>query len=115
ENGELAKLTQAQKDSLIARQRRAAAQQTVADATAQFSPMDPSAELNRIERQIRGAESKAAATAEMQDTSVDAQFAELDYDTDVEDQLAQLKAKLGPATEALPAASSSSPTSNPQV
>jgi phage shock protein A len=93
--------TLTQKDALIARQRRAKSQQQVADTVSSFNPMDPTAELDRIERKIRGAESRAEATIEMQDDTLDAQFAELDYDNDVETELEALKASLGKAPEAI--------------
>ena len=83
------------RDSLIARHRRAKSEQKVADAVAQFSPMDPSNDLDRIERKIRGDESKAAATQEINASSLDSQFDELDYDVDVEDELTKLKSSMG--------------------
>ena len=59
--------------------------------------MDPTTELDRIERKIRGNEARAEATIEMHDDSLDSQFAELDYDTDVEAELEALKANVGKA------------------
>lgn len=93
--------TLSQRDTLIARHRRAKSQQQVADTISGFSPMDPSAELDRIERKIRGTEALAEATIEMHDDSLDAQFAELDYDTSVETELEALKASLGKGPEAI--------------
>lgn len=90
-----------QRDTLIARQRRAKSQQQVADTVSSFSPSDPSSELERIERKIRGSEARADATIEMQDDTLEAQFAELDYDTDVEAELEALKAGSGKAPEAI--------------
>jgi len=89
--------TLSQRDSLITRQRRAEAQKKVAGQLQTFSPMDPSADLERMERKIRGSEAQAAAQIEMHDTSFDAQFRELDYDESVEDELASLKASLNPS------------------
>lgn len=104
--------TLSNRDALIARQRRAKAQQTVANTLSTFSPMDPTAELDRIERKIRGTEARAEATIEMHDTSLDAQFAELDYDTDVESELEALKASVGKSTDAL-GSGNSSQSANP--
>ena len=87
--------TMSQRDSLIARHRRAKATQKVADSISTFSPNDPSAELERIERKIRGTEARAEATIQLQDQSLESQFAELDYDSDVESELEALKASLG--------------------
>jgi phage shock protein A len=84
--------TLSQRDTLIARQRRAQATQKVTETISVFSPMDPSADLERMERKIRGQESRAIAMTEMADESFESQFRELDYDTDIEDQLSTLKA-----------------------
>ena len=83
--------TLSQRDTMIARQRRARAQHQVSQSLATFTPMDPSSELERMERKIRSQEAQAAALTEMGDTSFDAQFRELDYDDDVELELAALK------------------------
>ena len=93
--------TLSSRDTLIARQRRAEAQKKVASTLSTFSPMDPTADLERMERKIRSSEAHAMAEIEMADTSFDTQFRELDYDQGVEDELAALKAELSPA-EALP-------------
>src|SRR4029079_15079956 len=93
--------TLSQRDVLIARHRRAKATQKVADTVSTFSPMDPTNELDRIERKIRGNEARAEATIEMHDDSLDSQFAELDYDTDIEAELEALKASVGKAPEPL--------------
>lgn len=86
--------TRGQRDTLIARQKRARAQAQIAESLsgADFSAMDPSSDLDRMERKIRSQEAKSAALLEMQDDSIDAQFAELDYDSDIEERLAALKA-----------------------
>lgn len=96
--------TRSQRDALVARQKRARAQEQLARSldTADFAVMDPSSDLDRMERKIRSQEAQTAALLEMQDDSLDAQFAELDYDTDIEDRLAELKASVAPAGE-LPA------------
>ena len=48
-----------------------------------------------MERKIRSNESRASATIEMEDTSLDAQFRELDYDVDIEKELDALKSESG--------------------
>ena len=85
--------TLSQRDSLIARQRRAKSQQKVAERVSSLSPLDASSELDRMERKIRSNEARAEATIEMEETSVDAQFRELDYDIDVENELKALKSQ----------------------
>ena len=87
--------TLSQRDSLIARQRRARAQQQVAQSLTVLSPLDPNADLERMERRIRGDEAHAMAAIEMGDESYEAQFRELDQDADVEAELAALKAGAG--------------------
>lgn len=88
--------TVSQKESLIARQRRAEVQKQVtkqASATvSSLSPLDASSELDRMERKIRSNESEAAAYQELSDNSFDTQFQELDYDVDIEKELEALKA-----------------------
>jgi phage shock protein A len=92
--------TLSQRDTLLARARRARAQEQVAQTLTDFSPMDPTADLERMERKIRGQEAKAAAYVEMGDESFDAQFKELDYDTDIEAELAALKGGTTPTAPA---------------
>lgn len=103
--------TLSQRDALIARQRRAQAQHQVATAASAtiLNPLDPAADLERMERKIRQTEAQAAAALEMgTDDSLEAQFRELDADDDIEAELALLKANV--AGE-LPA-NVSSPTEN---
>ncbi len=101
-----------QRDALIARQRRAQAQQQVAQSVTVFSPLDPGSELERMERRIRGVEAQALAAIEVGDESYDAQFRELDQDADIEAELAALKAG-SVATPELAAGATSSTSTNP--
>lgn len=93
--------TRSQRDTLVARQKRARAQTQIAASLsgADFSAMDPSSDLDRMERKIRSQEAQSAAMLEMQDDSLDTQFAELDYDSDIESRLAALKAGKNIAAE----------------
>lgn len=83
--------TLSQRDSMIARQRRAKAQHQVAASLSTFTPYDPSNDLERMERQIRSREAQAAALTETVGDSWDAQFRELD-DPMIEAELELLKA-----------------------
>ncbi|MCC6627147.1 MAG: PspA/IM30 family protein [Chloroflexi bacterium] len=83
-----------QKDVLIARRRRAQAQQQVSKTISGLPKMDATSELDRMERKIRGEEAKAEALAELGTDSLDAQFAELERDAGVDDELAALKARV---------------------
>src|SRR5262249_40350781 len=83
--------TLSRRDTLLARHRAAQATEQVARSLTTFSPMDPSADLERMERKIRSREAKAAAMVEMGSETLDAQFLQLD-DPDIEEELAILKA-----------------------
>jgi phage shock protein A len=83
------------RDTLIARQRRARAQRQVAEAIVVFTPLDPSSELDRMERKIRSEEAHAMAALEVGEDSFDAQFQALEGESDVEDELNALKKSLG--------------------
>lgn len=83
------------RDTLIARQRRAKAQRQVAEAIVVLTPLDPSSELDRMERKIRSEEAHAMAALEIGDDSFEAQFQALDSESDVEDELQALKKSLG--------------------
>lgn len=87
--------TSSQRDALIARQRRAKVSLDITKQASQavqsLSPLDASSELDRMERKIRSNESQAAAFNELEDTSLDAQFRDLDYDVDIEKELEALK------------------------
>ena len=106
--------TLSNRDALIARQRRATAQQKVSESLSNFSPLDPSQDLDRIERKIRSAEAKAAAVTELSGDTFESQFAELDQDVDVEDQLAALKASVsGTPSQATAIPANAAPSSGP--
>jgi phage shock protein A len=83
------------RDTLVARQRRAQAQRQVAEAIVVVTPLDPSSELERMERKIRSEEAHAMAALEIGEESFDSQFRALEAESDVEDELAALKASLG--------------------
>ncbi|HVL22990.1 MAG TPA: PspA/IM30 family protein [Thermomicrobiales bacterium] len=100
--------TMSQRDSLIARQRRAKATKQVAEFTSNLSPLDAGAELDRMERKIRSTEAQAAALADMESTSFDAQFRELDYDVDIEKELEALKGGSGATAGQIEAGSTDS-------
>lgn len=83
-----------QKDVLIARRRRAQAQAQVSKTISGLPKVDAAAELDRMERKIRGEEARAAALEELGTDSLESQFADLEADAGVEDELAALKAKV---------------------
>ncbi|MGH2613850.1 MAG: PspA/IM30 family protein [Thermomicrobiales bacterium] len=83
------------RDTLIARQRRARAQRQVAEAVVVFTPLDPSSELDRMERKIRSEEAHAIAALEVGEESFESQFRALEAESDVEAELEALKRSLG--------------------
>lgn len=95
-NGQLRQLrakyemTLGQRDALIARIRSAKAIDETSKALGSFDPIDPTSELDRMERRIRETEAKAEARLDMQEESIEAQFAELE-DPEIELELEALK------------------------
>lgn len=81
------------RDQLVARKRTAEAQNRVTDAMKSVNIMDPTSELARFEERIRKEEALAEGRQELANSSLDAQFAELDDgdDVEVEARLAKLK------------------------
>ena len=90
------------REVLIARHRTAQAQQKVQQTAAALQGIDPTSELSRMEEKIRMEEARARASAELNESSLDRRFAQLEADPDVEAELAALKTAAAPA--ALPAA-----------
>ncbi len=83
------------KNALIARAKRTAAQQQISTAATKLAAVDYSSELARMERRIQEKEARVAASEEMQGTSTDEQFKKLGADDDIEQKLAALKQKMG--------------------
>ena len=93
----------ANRDVLIARQRRAEAVKKVSSTMSGLNSLEPGAELDRMERRIRTNESRALAEQELAEGAFASQFAALDSDVEVEDDLSKLKARVSGAQSALPA------------
>jgi phage shock protein A len=96
----------ANRDVLIARQRRAEAVQKVSSTMSGLKSLEPGEELDRMERRIRSNEAKALAEQDLASDSMAAQFAELDSGLEVEDDLTKLKARVQGGQQALPAGES---------
>ncbi len=104
---------ESKRDALLARSRRAKAQQQVSETISNLPHANAASEFERFEKRIRTSEAKAAATTELAELDQEDDFAALDKDFGVEDDLAALKSKHGGATTAkLPAAASPAPASN---
>lgn len=86
---------QSKRDLLIARHRRTQAQRRITETFSSLPDLSSANELDRMERKIRSDEARATAMEELEQDSVEWQFAELESDADVENELAALKASLG--------------------
>src|SRR5213592_3269763 len=75
------------REVLIARHRTAQAVQKVQQTAAALQGIDPTSELSRMEEKIRMEEARAKAGEELNESSLDRRFAELDHDPDVEAEL----------------------------
>jgi phage shock protein A len=84
------------REAMIARHRRALAQQKVAQTAAQLSTIDPTSELARMEERIRMEEARAAALTEVHSrpASLEDKFASLEQEDDLERQMADLRQKV---------------------
>lgn len=91
---------QSKRDALIARSRRAKAQQQVNETISNLPNGNASSEFERFERRIRTTEAQSAASAEVAELGNDDEFAKLDQEFGVEDELATLKAKHADTTTA---------------
>ncbi|WP_168582728.1 PspA/IM30 family protein [Gephyromycinifex aptenodytis] len=86
--------------SLVARARTAEAQTRVHDAMSSINVLDPTSELSRFEDRIKHQEALVQGRAEVQATTLEDQFAELDdygADAEIEARLQSLKVQDKPA------------------
>ncbi len=82
------------RNELVARSRMADAQGRVHDAVRSIDLLDPTSEISRFEEKVRREEARVAGQQELAASSLDAQFEELESDSDateVELRLAALK------------------------
>lgn len=94
------------RDQLVARAKSADAQAKVQQAVGSINVLDPTSELSRFEDQVRRQEAQVAGQAELQASSLDAQFAELENvgDTlEIDARFEALKRGNQPAIEDAPA------------
>jgi phage shock protein A len=90
------------RDTLVARQKAAVAQQQVQGAIASINVLDPTSEIARFEERVRREEAMAMGQAEIAASSLESQFAELESageQIEVEARLAALKAGNRPAPQ----------------
>lgn len=91
---------QTKKDLLIARARRADAEQRIQKTLSSSGSGNAMSAFERMETKVNEKESMAAAYGELNSDSLEDRFAALGSGPDVEDELAALKAKMNP--QALP-------------
>ncbi|MCX5087140.1 PspA/IM30 family protein [Streptomyces sp. NPDC056121] len=85
---------QSKRDQLVARAKTAQAQNQMMDAAENINVLDPTSELSRFEEKVRREEARALGKQELADSSLDAQFEQLEGlgDTaEIEARLAALK------------------------
>jgi phage shock protein A len=87
------------KDLLIARSRRAKAETQIRTTLSGLDPSGAMASFDRMEEKVNMQEAKASALAELDTDTLDERFALMEQESDVDRQLAELKAK-----KSLPAA-----------
>lgn len=83
------------KEILIARQKRAEAQQKIHDVMTGLNDRSAFANFDRMEQKVMEIEAEADAAVELEMTSLDDEFKQLEAGAGVEDELAALKAKMG--------------------
>ncbi len=82
------------KEILIARQKRAEAQKKIHDVMTGLNDNSAFATFDRMEQRVMEIEAQADAAVELEVASLDDQFKALEASSEVEDELAALKAKL---------------------
>ncbi len=83
------------KDILLARQKRAEAQQKIHDVMTGMNDRSAFANFDRMEKKVMEIEAHADAAVELETTSLDDEFKALEVGSGVDDELAALKAKMG--------------------
>ena len=81
------------KDLLIARSRRAVAETGIRTTLSGLDQCSALASLERMEDRVDQQEARAAALGELESTSLEERFAELETSEQVEHELAELKSK----------------------
>ncbi len=84
---------EAKKDLLIARSRRAKAEETVHRTLSGVRGMGSLSEFERLEEKVEQQEARAAAYTELSTDTLDQKFAALEQETDLDRQLRELKSK----------------------
>jgi phage shock protein A len=83
------------KDLLIARSRQAEAQENIQRTIGKVDTSGAMSAFERMERKVEEKEATAAALTDLNGDSLEAEFKKLESTSDVDDELAALKAKMG--------------------
>lgn len=83
------------KDLLIARHRRAEAEKNIQNTMGKVGASSALSAFERMERKVNEEEAHATALGELNTDSLDDKFKKLEAHSDVDDELAALKAKMG--------------------
>jgi len=86
---------ESKRTQLIARHRASQAQKRVQETFSSLPDLSAMSEMDRMEKRIRSEEARTAALAEMETSSMEWEFAELETDQDLEFELMELKARVG--------------------
>lgn len=92
---------ESKRNLLIARHRRAQAQKRITETFSSLPDMSAMGELERMEKKIIADEAQALAMQELEQDDIEWQFAELEVDAGVEDELLALKARVSGEEPAL--------------
>ena len=84
---------QTKKDLLIARHQRAKAETQIRETMAGMGRSNAATEFERMEERVSMQEARAKAAAELEGDTLEAQFAALEHDSSLDDDLAALKAR----------------------
>jgi phage shock protein A len=103
------------KDLLIARSRRAQAERQIHETMARTDTAGVTGGFERMEDKIRTQEARAKALGDLDRDTVDERFKQLEQEDDLDRQLREMKAQLGPgpSTQSLPPGGSGSSGSPP--
>jgi len=86
---------EAKKDLLIARSRRARAEETVQKTLSGVRGVGAMSDFERLEEKVEQQEARAAAYTDLSTDTLDQKFATLEQESEVDRQLRELKAKKG--------------------
>jgi phage shock protein A len=103
------------KNMLQARAKAAKANEDLQRTVSGIGTGSSMAAFERMEEKVLQMEAKSQAIGELGGMGIEAEFAKLEAGSDVEDELAMLKASMSPSTQSLPAATTASQPADPVV